>query len=69
MRAALDFVRESMGQSKIVVFRHLFAGNEMRAARANDAFEAAYARAVDAWRRRSHARGDRSRSPSSARWA
>ena len=47
MRAALDFVRESMGQSKIVVFRHLFAGNEMRAARANDAFEAAYARAVD----------------------
>jgi phosphonatase-like hydrolase len=47
MRAALDHVRASMGQSKIGVFRHLFAGNEMKATRANDAFEAAYARAVD----------------------
>jgi len=47
MRAALEHVRASMGQSKIAVFRHLFAGNEMEAARANEAFEAAYARAVD----------------------
>ena len=36
-----------MGQSKIAVFRHLFGGNEIRAARANESFEAAYARAVD----------------------
>ncbi len=47
MRAALDYVRASMGQSKIAVFRHLFAGDEMRAERANEAFEAAYAGAVD----------------------
>jgi len=47
MRAAVDLVRASMGQSKIAVFRRLFAGNEMLAARANDEFEAAYARAVD----------------------
>ena len=47
MRVALDHVRASMGQSKIVVFRHLFAGNEMRAAKANELFEAAYASAVD----------------------
>jgi phosphonatase-like hydrolase len=47
MRVALDLVRESMGQSKIAVFRRLFAGDEMRASRANDAFEAAYSRAVD----------------------
>ncbi len=47
MRAALEHVRASMGQSKIAVFRHLFGGNEIRAARANESFEAAYARAVD----------------------
>lgn len=47
MRGALDFVRASMGQSKITVFRHLFGGDETQAMRANDTFEVAYARAVD----------------------
>ena len=48
MKAALDHVRLSMGQSKITVFRHLFDGDEATAQRANDRFEAAYSRAVDA---------------------
>lgn len=48
MRAALDYVRASMGQSKITVFQHLFDGDEVAASRANDAFEAAYAKTVDA---------------------
>jgi phosphoglycolate phosphatase len=39
---ALDYVRATMGQSKIDVFRAI-ADTEEDAARANDAFEAAYA--------------------------
>ena len=48
MKAALDHVRASMGQSKITVFRHLFDGDEATAQRANNRFEAAYSREVDA---------------------
>ena len=42
----LAFVRATMGQSKLVVFRSVFDGNEERAHAANEAFEAAYARRV-----------------------
>ena len=59
MSGALDFVRASMGQSKITVFRHLFGGDETQAMRANDAFEAAYAVGRRSWRDRAHARGGR----------
>jgi phosphonatase-like hydrolase len=41
----LDYVRATMGQSKIVVFTHLL-GDPGRAARANEAFENAYAARV-----------------------
>jgi phosphoglycolate phosphatase len=43
---ALTYVRETMGQSKIVVFRALFGGDEAKAAEANRRFEAAYDDAV-----------------------
>ncbi|MFF8813484.1 phosphonatase-like hydrolase [Streptomyces pactum] len=43
----LAYVRATMGESKISVFRHLF-GDEERAQRANAAFERAYAELVDA---------------------
>ncbi|MBB6173198.1 phosphonatase-like hydrolase [Nocardiopsis mwathae] len=39
--AHLDYVRATMGESKISVFRHLF-GDETRARQANAAFEQAY---------------------------
>ncbi|MGW0159643.1 phosphonatase-like hydrolase [Mycobacterium sp. NPDC003323] len=39
--AARDYVRATMGQSKIEVFRHLFAGED-RAQQANTTFEHAY---------------------------
>lgn len=39
----LDYVRDTMGESKISVFRHLTDGDEQRAQEANAAFEAAYA--------------------------
>jgi phosphoglycolate phosphatase len=39
---ALRHVRDTMGMSKIVVFRDLFGGDEDRAAQANERFEAAY---------------------------
>jgi phosphoglycolate phosphatase len=39
---ALRYVRDTMGMSKIEVFRHLFDGDEDRAAEANRRFEAAY---------------------------
>ena len=39
----LAYVRATMGESKISVFRHLFGGDEDRAQRANVDFEAAYA--------------------------
>ncbi|MFF4542800.1 phosphonatase-like hydrolase [Streptomyces sp. NPDC001435] len=45
----VDYVRATMGESKISVFRHLF-GEETRAQEANKAFEAAYAELVDAGR-------------------
>ncbi|MFG2554988.1 phosphonatase-like hydrolase [Streptomyces sp. NPDC048581] len=42
----LAYVRATMGESKISVFRHLF-GDEERAQRANGAFEKAYGELVD----------------------
>jgi phosphoglycolate phosphatase len=42
---ALDYVRETMGQSKIEVFRAL-TGDEDEAVRANEAFEVAYSELV-----------------------
>jgi phosphonatase-like hydrolase len=42
----LDYVRATMGQSKIVVFRAVFAGDEARAQDANARFEKAFAGAV-----------------------
>ncbi|MFE6172458.1 phosphonatase-like hydrolase [Streptomyces sp. NPDC056464] len=42
----LAYVRDTMGESKISVFRHLF-GDEERAQRANAAFEKAYGELVD----------------------
>ncbi len=45
----LDYVRATMGESKISVFRHLFA-DETKAQRANTAFEEAYGDLVDAGR-------------------
>ncbi|MFC9128047.1 phosphonatase-like hydrolase [Streptomyces sp. NPDC057099] len=47
--AMLDYVRATMGESKISVFRHLF-GEETKAQEANRAFEQAYAELVDAGR-------------------
>ncbi|GLX37107.1 putative haloacid dehalogenase-like hydrolase [Streptomyces roseochromogenus] len=44
--AKLQYVRDTMGESKISVFRHLF-GTEELARRANSAFEQAYAELVD----------------------
>ncbi len=46
LRAHLDYVRETMGQSKITVFRSVFEGDEARAQEANQRFEAAFDRAV-----------------------
>ncbi|MEV0262124.1 phosphonatase-like hydrolase [Streptomyces sp. NPDC050617] len=43
--AKLDYVRATMGESKISVFRHLF-GDEERAQRANAAFESTYGKLV-----------------------
>lgn len=40
--AMLQYVRATMGQSKIAVFRHLLDGEESLARQANSAFEAAY---------------------------
>ncbi|MFC1421503.1 phosphonatase-like hydrolase [Streptacidiphilus cavernicola] len=44
-RTMVDYVRATMGESKISVFRHLFPTEE-QAQRGNRAFEAAYARSV-----------------------
>ncbi|MFG2997042.1 phosphonatase-like hydrolase [Streptomyces sp. NPDC048340] len=44
--AKLQYVRDTMGESKISVFRHLF-GTEELARRANSAFEEAYGGLVD----------------------
>ncbi|WP_327376154.1 phosphonatase-like hydrolase [Streptomyces sp. NBC_01216] len=40
--AMIDYVRATMGESKISVFRHLLGGDETRAHQANLAFEEAY---------------------------
>jgi phosphoglycolate phosphatase len=42
----LDYVRKTMGQSKITVFRSVFGGDEDRAQEANQRFEAAFDAAV-----------------------
>ncbi|MFE7804255.1 phosphonatase-like hydrolase [Streptomyces sp. NPDC057430] len=42
----IDYVRATMGESKISVFRHLFGGDEPRAQQANAAFEEAYGELV-----------------------
>ncbi|MEU1818408.1 phosphonatase-like hydrolase [Streptomyces roseifaciens] len=42
----LAYVRATMGESKISVFRHLAAGDEEQARRANAAFESAYGQLV-----------------------
>jgi phosphonatase-like hydrolase len=42
-----EFVRRTMGQSKIAVFTEIFSGDVDRARQANDAFERAYDAAVD----------------------
>ncbi|WP_432102328.1 phosphonatase-like hydrolase [Streptomyces sp. bgisy091] len=47
--AQLDYVRATMGESKISVFRHLF-GDEEKARQANRAFEEAYGALVDGGR-------------------
>jgi phosphoglycolate phosphatase len=44
-QAASDYVKATMGQSKIVVFTHIF-GDASLAARANQVFEEAYAESV-----------------------
>jgi phosphonatase-like hydrolase len=45
--AMLDYVRTTMGESKISVFTHLLDGDADRARQANEAFEQAYAERVD----------------------
>ncbi|MFF0431923.1 phosphonatase-like hydrolase [Streptomyces sp. NPDC004327] len=42
----IDYVRATMGESKISVFRHLLGGDEQRAEEANLAFEEAYGELV-----------------------
>ncbi|MFG2834726.1 phosphonatase-like hydrolase [Streptomyces zaomyceticus] len=42
----IDYVRATMGESKISVFRHLLGGDETRARQANTAFEEAYGELV-----------------------
>ncbi|WP_309226178.1 phosphonatase-like hydrolase [Streptomyces lunaelactis] len=49
MPGMLDYVRATMGESKISVFRHLF-GAEAKAQAANTAFEEAYGELVDGGR-------------------
>jgi phosphonatase-like hydrolase len=46
LRAHLEYVRATMGQSKITVFRAVFDGDEARAQEANRRFETAFDRAV-----------------------
>jgi phosphonatase-like hydrolase len=46
LRDHLEYVRDTMGQSKIVVFRSVFGGDEKRAQDANARFEEAFAAAV-----------------------
>ncbi|UNS95223.1 phosphonatase-like hydrolase [Streptomyces tubbatahanensis] len=44
--AMMRHIRDTMGESKVSVFRHLFDGDEDTAQRANTAFEEAYAQMV-----------------------
>ena len=44
---ALQYVRDTMGQSKIEVFRHLTGGDEAAAQNANREFEIAYSELID----------------------
>ncbi len=46
LRRRLDYVRNTMGQSKITVFRAVFDGDEARAQEANARFETAFDAAV-----------------------
>ena len=46
LREHLAYVRRTMGQSKITVFRSVFGGDEARAQEANQRFETAFDRAV-----------------------
>ncbi len=46
--AQLQYVRDTMGESKIAVFTHLYDGDRSRAEQANKAFEQAYAERVTA---------------------
>jgi phosphoglycolate phosphatase len=46
LRQHLEYVRATMGQSKITVFRAVFTGDEARAQEANARFETAFERAV-----------------------
>jgi len=45
--AGLAYAKQTMGESKIAVFRHLSGGDEAAAQRANAAFEGAYGDLVD----------------------
>jgi phosphonatase-like hydrolase len=47
LEESLQYVRDTMGQSKIEVFRHLTGGDEDAAQAGNEAFEAAYAELID----------------------
>ena len=47
LEESLQYVRDTMGQSKIEVFRHLTGGDEDAAQAGNAAFEAAYAELID----------------------
>lgn len=47
LRASLEYVRATMGRSKIEVFGHLAGGDAGRAAVLNESFEAAYAAAIE----------------------
>jgi phosphoglycolate phosphatase len=46
LRQHLEYVRATMGQSKITVFRAVFGGDEVRAQEANQRFETAFDAAV-----------------------
>ncbi len=64
----LDYVRATMGQSKITVFRAVFGGDEARAQEANRRFEAAFDARGVAWRDRgAPRRGGRARRVPGAR--
>ena len=70
MQTHLDYVRATMGQSKIIVFRAVFDGDEARAQEANQRFETAFdARGVAGRDRGAAGRRDRARRVPGARRA